>query len=213
MLSLTKKSDAQPVATPSWHPNFRNFERLPDTKVVRTAFFINTAAIALTAALLIWLGKNEYTLHNIGQQIAEAQREIDHSSKQNKEAIRLSGVFATEQKKLGELDTFLATPLTPLEFIGALGRTLPKEIAIDSVDARIADPNGASCTVRGRVAGTPDQATGTASSYVDMLKADAEFSRLFETITLVSINRDPQSSFMVFEIVFKAGKTAKKGGK
>ena len=47
MLSLTKKSDAVPVAAPLWHTNFRNFDRLPDTKVVRTAFFVNTAAGAV----------------------------------------------------------------------------------------------------------------------------------------------------------------------
>lgn len=208
MLSLKKKSDAQPASTPLWHPNFRNFERLPDTKVVRTTFFINTAAIAITAALLMWLGKNEYTLHSLNAQIAEAQQELDQNSRQNKEAIRLSGLFAEEQKKLGELEAFLATPITPLDFVSSLGRTLPKEIAIDSIDARISDPSGPSFTVRGRVAGTPDQATGTASSYVDTLKTDAQLSGLFDPITLTSINRDPQSGFMVFEIVFK-GKAAK----
>jgi len=64
MLSLTKKSDAQ-VASPLWHTNFRNFERLPDTKVVRTTFFINTAAVALTLGLLLWLGYREYHLYNL----------------------------------------------------------------------------------------------------------------------------------------------------
>ena len=56
MLSLTKKSDSEPVAAPLWHTNFRNFEQLPDTKVVRTTFFVNTAAIAIAAGLLLWLG-------------------------------------------------------------------------------------------------------------------------------------------------------------
>ena len=50
-LSLTKKSDAQSAVAPVWHPNFRNFERLPDTKVVRTTFFVNTAAQAEVDAL------------------------------------------------------------------------------------------------------------------------------------------------------------------
>ena len=50
MLSLLKKkSDAAAPAVPAWHPNFRDYEKLPDVKVVRTAFFINAAAIVAFA--------------------------------------------------------------------------------------------------------------------------------------------------------------------
>ena len=90
MLSLTKKSDAQPVAAPLWHTNFRNFDRLPDTKVVRTAFFVNTGAGALAIALLLWLGYREYRIHSIGEQITDAQREIDSNAKKNADALRLT---------------------------------------------------------------------------------------------------------------------------
>ena len=43
MLSLLKKKPDAAAAnqTPAWHPNFRNFERLPDTQVVRPTFFVN----------------------------------------------------------------------------------------------------------------------------------------------------------------------------
>ena len=52
---LKKKSDAAAVSlVPAWHPNFRNFEKLPDIKVVRTAFFVNGAALFLAVALLIY---------------------------------------------------------------------------------------------------------------------------------------------------------------
>ena len=46
MLSLLKKkTEASPASLlPSWHPNFRRFEALPDIKPVRTAFFVNGIA-------------------------------------------------------------------------------------------------------------------------------------------------------------------------
>ena len=56
MLLLSKKSDDQSEEEPLWHPNFRNYERLPDTKVVRTTFFVNTAAIAVTLMLVNVVG-------------------------------------------------------------------------------------------------------------------------------------------------------------
>ena len=97
MLSLTKKSD-EPVAAPLWHTNFRNFERLPDTKVVRTTFFVNTAAGAVAIALLMWLGYGEYRLHNLSEQIAASQREIDANAKRNTEALRLTKIFSDEDR-------------------------------------------------------------------------------------------------------------------
>ena len=104
MLSL-KKSDEQADVEPLWHPDFRNVERLPDTKVVRTTFFINTAAIATTLALMMWLGYREFHIRNLEQQIADAEHQIDTNSRQNKEALRLSQIFTDEEKKLdgGEL--------------------------------------------------------------------------------------------------------------
>ena len=49
---LKKKSDADAApAVPAWHPNFRNYQKLPDIKVVRTAFFVNGIAILLVVAI------------------------------------------------------------------------------------------------------------------------------------------------------------------
>ena len=57
LLQLTRKSDAEPAAAPLWHPNFRNYDRLPDTKAVRTALLVNlvagAAAVVAAAAYLL----------------------------------------------------------------------------------------------------------------------------------------------------------------
>lgn len=209
MLSLTKRSESQPVAAPHWHVNFRNYERLPDTKVVRTTFFINAAAIGLSLGLLLWLGYREYHIYNLNEQIAEAQHEIDTNTRQNKDALRLSQLFAEEQKKLEEAEIFLRSPISPLEFVTVLGQTLPREIAIEYFDARITDATGATFVLRGLVAGTPDQASGTASSYVDMLKANKQLGTVFNSITLTNLNRDQSTGLLAFEISFKSKGAAK----
>jgi hypothetical protein len=62
--------------------------------------------------------------------------------------------------------------------------------------------------VRGRVAGSPDQASGIANANVDQLKADAPLATTFDPITLQRIDRNPNGAYMSFEINFtvKAGK-------
>src|SRR6185312_6719019 len=183
MLSLSKKSDEQADVEPLWHPDFRNVERLPDTKVVRTTFFINTAAIATTLALLMWLGYREFHIRTLEQQIADAEHQIDSNARQNKEALRLSQIFTDEEKKLDAAVNFVQSPISPTEFIEILGNTLPAEISIESVDARLSDPRSRSFVLRGLVAGTRDQASGSASAYVDTLRANPRLKKVFDAIT------------------------------
>jgi hypothetical protein len=208
MLSL-KKSDAQPVAAPLWHTNFRDFERLPDTKVVRTTFFINTAAIALAIGMLLWVGYREYSGYNLKEQIAEATRQIESNRKQNAEALKLSAAFVEEEKKLAEAAAFMRVPIHPIEFLNLIGDTLPKDISIDYADMRISDPKNPIFQIRGRVAGSPDQASGITSSYVDILRADKRLSDVFDPIALNRLDRDSSGGFMLFEITL----TVKEGKK
>ena len=208
MLSLKKKSDAQPMAAPLWHPNFRDFDRLPDTKVVRTTFFINTAAIAAAVGMLLWFGFREFNNQNIGQQITEANAQIENNRKQNEEALKQAKLFADEEKKLVEAMAFMKAPITPLEFVQLLGDTLPKDISIDYVDARISDPKNSLFQIRGRVAGSPDMASGITSSYVDSLKLDERIKKVFDPVTLNRLDRDAAGG-MVFEVTLTIKPTAK----
>jgi hypothetical protein len=211
MLSLTKKSDAQPVVAPLWHTNFRNFDRLPDTKVVRTTFFINTAAGALAVALLLWLGYREFRIHSISEQIAEAQSEIDSNSKKNAEALRLTQLFTQEDKKLSDTEAFLKTPIGVTEYVMLIGQTLPKEISIDMADIRVpADGKNQLYVLRGVVAGSRDQAAGAASSYVDVLRAHPKLGAVFDPITLEKLTPDPSTGFMAIEISLKVKTEGKK---
>jgi hypothetical protein len=200
MQFLTKKSEAEPVAAPLWHTNFRNFDRLPDTKVVRTTFFINTAAIAVTLGLILWLGQREYTNYNLGVQKADAQRQIDGNQKQNSEALRLSKIFFEEEKKLKEVAAFTKTPMTPTEFVGLIGQSLPKDILIENVDMRITDPKNSVFQLKGKVAGNREQASGIASSYESALKAHPQLGKVFDPIKLNRLDPDPTGGFMTFDI-------------
>lgn len=210
MFSLSKKSDDQSGVEPLWHSNFRNAERLPDTKVVRTTFFVNTAAIAVTLALFLWTGYREFHIRSLDDQIAEAQGQIDSNLKQNKEALRLSQVFSAEEKKLLEAENFLNTPISSSEFISLLGQTLPKEISVEYVEIRPVDPRNAVFLLRGFVAGTRDQASGSASSYVDILRAQPHLKAIFDPITLERLAPEGATGFLAFEISLRVKPEGKK---
>lgn len=209
--SLGKKKDVQPVAPPVWHPDFRDVSRLPDTKVVRTAFFVTTAAIAVAVALLIWVGYREIDLRNLQEQINTAQAQLDANSRQNGDALKLSKVFADEQKKLAEVIAFQQAAITPTELISLLAEILPPEISLETVDLRLGEtPATSGAQMKALVAGAPDQASGAASRYVDALRAHPRLGAVFDPITLTSLNRNASRGFLSVEISLKFKTEVKK---
>jgi hypothetical protein len=173
MLSkLKKKSDAPtgPVV-PAWHPNFRDYEKLPDVKVVRTAFFVNGAAILILVCLAIYFGINEWQLHVIKGQIAQAQLVIDHEKKSSDQDVALYKRFQAEEAKVKEVDAFVKSRPELSEIILRLGETLPENIALDALDVR---PDGV--TLRLTVRGSPEVAAGYATAYFEQLRSDKELT-------------------------------------
>ena len=209
---LKPKADAAPAAAPLWHPNFRNFERLPDTKVVRTTFFINVGSVVLAVALLGFVGWQRYQVYSLNQQAAAAEIEIGRNKKQSDEGLRLTKIFTDEDKKLAEVAAFVLAPIGPAELLQVLGRTLPKEIQLEFVEFSPGDPTSPRCLVRGLAAGTKDQASGSASAYVETLRTQPRLAEVFETVKLNAINPDPRTGALLFEIElkFKSAKGAKK---
>jgi hypothetical protein len=200
MPSLLKKKSEKPAVAlvPAWHPNFRNFERLPDTKVVRTTFFINTATIALSLGLVLWFSYQEYTIRDLSQQITYWQRQIDSNEKAANTAIARYQQFQNEEKKFADVEAFVKLRLSPAGFLLRLGRTLPPTMALDSVElhAEIA-------VMRGTLTGTPDEASGLAANYIDQLRADPLLGTVFDDISITTLARDPTGQRLRFEFALR----------
>lgn len=209
---LKPKAEAAPAATPRWHPNFRNFERLPDTKVVRTTFFVNVAAGVAAAAMLAVVGWRFYQVRNYDQQAAAAQMEISRSKKQSDEGLRLTKFFTDEDKKLAEMSAFVQVPILPSNLLLILGGSLPKEIQLEFLELSPFDATNPRCLIRGLAAGTKEQASGAASAYVETLRTQPRLAEVFDDVKLNAINPDPRTGALIFEIElkFKSPKGAKK---
>ena len=200
MLPLLKKKPeaaATPVVPP-WHPNFRNFERLPDTKVVRTAFFINAVALVIALVALLWFVYQEYELHDLNRQSDQWQRQIDRDKHGSDQAIALYKKFQAEAARVAEVDAFVQSKPALTDLLLHLGQTLPKNIALDTFDLR---DNALRLT--GTIRGAPDLASGYATAYVDLLRADPFFAARFDDIAMVNLTRNPQSGRLSLELLLK----------
>lgn len=205
MLSLKKKADKAAPQTPSWHPNFRNYEALPDTKVVRTAFFINFGAIAVALLLLTYFGIGELNLYGLRNQIADAQAQIEHDQAASDAAVAKFRKFQEQEKRINEVDAFRKSRPSVADLVANLSKTLPVNVAIDQFDLR-----EEALTLRGTVRGSPDKASGYASGYVEQLRTAPEFAGVFSDVSLTNLSRVPSTGRLAIEVVIKLAPQEKK---
>jgi hypothetical protein len=198
MLSLRPRSDqSQAPLVPAWHPNLRNREKLPDTKVVRTLFFVNFVAIMIASSCLVFFCFQEYRIKNLSRLLADWQTQIETNQKSAAQAVMLSGKFANEERKIDELNEFLTQRLVLTELLLHLGSTLPAELAIDTVEVRANGMN-----LRGTATGSPEEASGRTLAYVELLKHDKYFMALFEDVSQ-DVRRDQGNVRLTFELFLR----------
>jgi hypothetical protein len=205
MLTLRKKpSPNAGEALPAWHPDFRNVQRLPDTKVIRTSFVITAASVLVASILLIGFSYQAYQLKELHAQIDGWQHQIDRDKGASDHSLAVYKKFQAEAARVNEVTSFLNSRLTVSELLLNFGKTLPDYVAIDRFDLTTAG-----LTIRGTVRGAPDQASGRASTYLQLLKSDRAFTEVFSEITLLNLNRGNQSNGLVLELAFKFNEAKK----
>lgn len=200
MLSLLKKptSEVAVSASPAWHPDFRNYERLPDTKVVRTSFLINGLMVLMTGILITIFCHQAVLLREVKSQASHWQKEIDRDTTPSAQAITLYKKFQAESAKIMEVKAFVSSRPVVSDILVHIGETLPDYLAIDRLDL-----GNTTLTLRASVRGAPDQASGRASTYLQQLKTDDFFSARFSDISLVNLNRNPQTGSLALDLSFK----------
>jgi hypothetical protein len=204
MLSLLKKKSDASDRVPAWHPNFRNYEQLPDIKAVRTTFFTNGGAVLAALVLLVYFGIQEMQLHSVEQQISEWETQINRDKSASSRAVAQFKQFQAEEAKVNQVNAFLAVRPVVSDLILHLGQTLPANVAIDSFDLRADNLN-----IRATVRGAPEMASGYANQYVEQLKIDPVFSQIFADVALTNLNRVPSTGRLAIEIVLKLKPPAK----
>ncbi len=196
MLPKRKKTgDAPGVKVPAWHLDFRNSDRLPDVKPIRTAFFVNGFAILVAAAVALNFAYQEFQLQQVRGEIADWRNRIDADRQPSAAAVAQFRAFQQEEKKVKEAATFLERKLSLSHFLLRLGEILPENIIIDALDWR-----GAVITLRGTVKGSPDEASGHASTFLRLLNEDEVFGPIFNDAALTSLIRNPTTGLLSLEI-------------
>jgi hypothetical protein len=204
MLSLLKRSSSAEKNAPAalgtipWRPDFRDVSQLPDTKTVRTSFFVNTLAVAVTAALLLYTAQREWTIISLKSSIADIDTRVAEATPDSKRAQAAFVKFQAEEKKFNEAYDIVRDPFRVTNFIFHLGSTLPTGVTLKRIDYR-GLVNGVALSAA--VKGLDSAASELASSYVKQLQNDKVLAEHVASVTLTNLGRDLGTSTLNLELV------------
>lgn len=199
MLPLLKKSSdkAKALQAPAWHTNFRNYAVLPDTKVVRTSFFVNGLLVLLSIAAVLAFVYQEYNLAIIRSQNGDLHQQVNKNRAPSDRAVALYKLFQAEELKVTELNGFIkGQKIVFSDFLIRLGQSKPAGIVFVNVDYK-----DTGVVIKGYAQGISEQATTAASLYEKTLKDDPQLNVVFKSISLTNVSRDVSAGRLMFEIV------------
>jgi hypothetical protein len=124
---------ANKVVMQSWRPDFRDFDRLPDVKRIRTDFLLNSVTGVLSLSLLIWLILNITTVSSLRGQVGELDQKIEANSAANRDNIQLNNQFQTHSRYIEQMVRFGTQPIHPIPLLEELAMNRPTEVLLSGL--------------------------------------------------------------------------------
>lgn len=184
------------VLSPHWHVDCRLETELPEDNVVGTRFLINALFGSVAFALVLFAGWLAYMNLNLRYQIHDWDQRIADSRTEVREVQRMQRELLIESKKVDHAYALMKSPLYFSGFIADLGRTLPPQMNIDSIET-----TETAVVVRGNIRESFEAAGSLFSSYLKQLPSQPEIGPYFEKVTSSDFKRTTDNR-IVFEITF-----------
>lgn len=185
---MKKKPNKQ--VTPSWHPNFRIVEGLPDIKVIRTDFLINSAGILIPLILIGILIHSHVTESTLKTRIADLNEIIAERDPQNNRFLQQNRTFNDEAKKLNEVSGFLTQGMDPVALLIDFVELRPEFIAYRNINVRrenrqISKKTTAVfnvVTLTGSLRGSASEELLQMDAFADQLRNHPQFGHLVDKV-------------------------------
>ena len=178
-----------------WHPDFRVVAALPDTKVIRTSFLVNFAAVAVLLRRGVLVYRQESEISSVRSQVDEWTRRTEAQRPQLTKATQMQKEFSDGEKKVRQIQEFVAPRIIASDFLLLIAETLPRLTLIDVIDM-----SAEVVRLRGTVVGS---SASLAQTYADQLAAHPAIVAITDSVRLRSQNRDQAGNRFTFEIELK----------
>jgi len=182
------------VLSQHWHLDCRIEAELPEDNVVGTRFLINALFGSVAFAAILFAGWLAYMNINLRYQIRDWDQRIAESRTEVREVQRMQHDLLAEAKKVDNAYALMKSQLYISGFLANLGRTLPPQMNIDSIES-----NDTAVAVRGNIRESFEAAGSLFSAYLKQLGAEPEIGPYFDKITSSDFKRTNDNR-IIFEI-------------
>lgn len=118
---------------PHWRPDFKIESTLPDIKIIRTNFAINSVVlvlVVLSGALLIQRESRSYLLQ---RSISNLEQQVQNASPENMQRLEKSQQFCNAAQNVKELQQFFQVPFFAHESVVELASLKPEDLTFSRV--------------------------------------------------------------------------------
>lgn len=182
---------------PNWHLDLRLEAELPEDAIVGSRFLINALSGSAVLIMMLFIGWLSYKGFNLRHQISDWEQRIADNRGEIRDIQRMQNEYRTESAKIDGAFNLIGSPFLISGFISSLGRTIPEQMTIDTVEW---SDNG--IAVRGNLRESSERASRLLGNYVDLLRADPKIGPHFRAITLTGLERGTGDELLSFEITF-----------
>lgn len=174
---LSKKTSSAGKVAPSWRPNFRNVETLPDISAVRVKFFVNLAAAILVVTLIGVNAQREYAAWSLQKETTDLSAQVQEGTAANRQILKQNETFTGLAEHATELNDFITVPVLADELIMALAENKPDNLILEGVRLgfRVEKINKKkslripTVTISGTISGSSQEATEAFVAYKQMI--------------------------------------------
>ena len=193
MRKLSKKS--APARSDSWRPNFRDYDTLPDVRVVRTKFFLPAFAISVAAALTAYILFQEYRAMGITEDIQALEAEVATYRERHDEKVDLNAEFMKVSRKLNEVVAFKEGKLTASDLLLDLSSRLPEGMYLNRVEY-----TEGLASIEGSALVSAEEASRLVNDYLKSIEEADVLQGLLSEYKLTSLGRNGAGNGFVFNI-------------
>jgi hypothetical protein len=208
-----------PPPAPAWHPDFRDPANLPDVKPVRTAFFVNGAAVLVMAIAALFLAFKEYGRHNLRADIQVLEQTLRENGTRNNQVLGLNRSFQAEERYILEVADYLDKSVEVSELLMALSETLHPSMAFSLIRYQDVTERGQvvgrQLVLNGAIRATPDEAASAITDYLNIFHQQPFLMGLVAEAIPTSLVPAPEGDRMAFgiQLTLKGSDEEKKGDK
>jgi hypothetical protein len=190
-----------------WRPDFRVVDTLPDTKVIRTNFLLNTIAVTVTLALLVYVSLQEYNLHSLRNDLQLMTAQVEGGNAANRQLLNLNRDWLKASGPVKEAVRFHDPAIDHHDFLVQMADARPDGIIYSSINIVYSDAKPGKdgkvplrIDLAGRIVGDEDSSPALVLEELQQqLRTLPVLLNRVDSITVAQFNRD--SALGVFTFV------------